>query len=308
MMSLAIPVNLPAVVRTARRLEPDVIYTSQQREDIQLGFLLSRLLKVPHIIALHYPVGPWLGRIPLGLIRRSRTVVAVSEFVRQTAIEQGVVPACIQVVNNSVDIGPFLKDHDRVSKRRELGIPDDSPVIISIGRLDPGKGHHDLIRAVALLRSAVPDVRLVICGRSFSRSRYHILLKEETERLGLTANVIFAGFRRDIPELLAASDVFCLPTINEAFPNVFLEAMAAARPAVGYDVGGVPEIVVHGETGYLAEQHDINSLSNYLRQLLVEEGLAQRMGEAGRERVQSCFIPAVRAPHWARTVRELLAG
>jgi glycosyltransferase involved in cell wall biosynthesis len=307
MMALAIPLNLLRIVRLVRRIKPDVIYTSQQRLDVPVGLLLSRLLGVPHIIALHYAAGPWLGRLTMALIRRSKRLIAISEYVRQTAIAQGIAPHSIHVVHNSIDAGPFLEKGQRTYLRRELGIPEDAPLITSIGRLDPTKGHRELLQAVALLQDEIPTVRVLICGRTFSRFDYETYLQEEAERLGVAERVIFAGFRRDIPAVLASSDIFCLPSHDEAFGMVYLEAMAAGLPVVAYRAGGVPEIVIHGETGFLAEREDVAGLADYLRQLLADRDLACRLGAAGRDRVHDHFLSEVRAPHWARTVRELRA-
>jgi glycosyltransferase involved in cell wall biosynthesis len=306
LMAVAIPLNLPRLLRAARRLQPDVIYTSQQRLDVPVGLLLSRLLHVPHVIALHYPVGPWLGRLTLALILRSRRLIAISEYVRQTAIEQGADPQVIHVVHNSIDTAPFADKGGRGTVRRELAIPESAPLITSIGRLDPGKGHLELLQALARLREPFQEARLLICGRTFTRDHYDDYLQAEAERLGLAERVIFAGFRRDIPAVLAASDIFCLPSHEEAFGMVYLEAMASGLPIVAYRAGGVPEIVVHGETGLLAERDDIEGLAGHLEQLLTDCDLARRMGDAGYKRVHEQFVSEVRAPHWAKTVRKLV--
>jgi glycosyltransferase involved in cell wall biosynthesis len=305
MMGVAAPLSLPAIIRTARRARPDVIYTSQQRHDVHLGLLLSRLLRVPHVIALHYPVGPWLGQRTLARIRQSQRLVAVSDYVRQTAIEHGADPDAIRVVHNSLDISPFLEAAGDSPVRRELGIPDAAPLIASLGRLDPDKGHIDLLRAMARLHTRLPDARLLICGQPFTRADFEAHLRAEAEHLGVAERVVFAGFRRDIPQILAESDLFCLPSRAEAFGMVYLEAMAAALPVVAYHSGGIPEIVVHEETGLLAEQNDVETLASYLECLLTDRKRAQRMGAAGRERVRTRFVPAVWAPHWAKTVREM---
>lgn len=306
MMAAAMPLSFPAILRTARRLQPDVIYTSQQRQDVQLARLLGQLLGVPHVLALHYPAGPWLGRATLRAIRRSRRLVAISEYVRQTAIAHGADPGVIHVVHNSLEAGPFLEEHDRMAVRRELDIPATAPLISSIGRLDPEKGHAELLEALARIVTTAPDVRLLVCGSTFTRDNYDNYLKNLARQLGLEENVIFAGFRRDIPAIMGASDIFCLPSHNEAFGMVFVEAMAAGLPVVAYRAGGVPEIVVHGETGLLAEREDVDALAAHLQQLLADAELAQRMGIAGRARVLSHFVPRVRAPHWAETVRKLI--
>jgi glycosyltransferase involved in cell wall biosynthesis len=293
-------------VHTARRIRPDVIYTSQQYLDAEIGFLLSKLLGVPHVLALHYQVGPWLGRTALTLIRRSRRLVAISEYVRQSAITHGADPGSIRVAHNSVHVEPFLNPTGGRAVRRELGIPAAAPLISSVGRLDPSKGHVELIRAFAGVVAVLPEARLLICGETFTREPYDLFLEDEAGQLGLKEHVIFAGYRSDIPAVLAASDVFCLPTHEEAFGMVFVEAMAAALPVVAFRAGAVPEIVLHDKTGFLAELHNVEELSTYLQQLLADRELARQMGAAGCERVRRHFIPAVRAPHWAQTVRSLL--
>jgi glycosyltransferase involved in cell wall biosynthesis len=109
--------------------------------------------------------------------------------------------------------------------------------------------------------------------------------------LGLERDVLFTGFRTDVPRLMAASDVFCQPSAEEPFGMVYLEAMAMRRPVVAYRSGGAPEVVIDGETGLLATRGDIPGLARALTVLLSDPELRARFGDAGRRRVENVFRP-----------------
>ena len=143
----------------------------------------------------------------------------------------------------SIDGGPT---------RAGLGIAPDAPVIGIVSRLFVWKGHTYLVKALRKIADAVPEVRLVIVGEDDpmahpERGSYRAELESLVRELGLEEQVIFTGFRSDIPELMAAFDVFAMPSWDEPFGMVFLEAMAMETPVVAWDSGGAPEVIADGE-------------------------------------------------------------
>jgi glycosyltransferase involved in cell wall biosynthesis len=152
-------------------------------------------------------------------------------------------------------------------------------------RLAPIKGIQYLIRALALLRKDVPGAALEIAGKGAE----HASLEKEAQRLGVSANVHFLGWRDDLPEVLRRWDVFVMPSLGEGFGIAALEAMAAGLPVVASEVGGLPELVQHGRTGWLVPPADAVALAERLRELFVNPEKRREMGEAGRVRAREHF-------------------
>lgn len=299
MMLRSLPAAFRAAITHVRAVQPDLIYTSQQIYDVRIARLLSRLTGVPHVIHLHYTIGPWLGGDILRAIRQNPRLIAVSEFIRQNAMLQGVSPLVVSTVPNSIGPDAFQHTGDRAALRSEFGWGPDAPLLISAGRLDPMKGHLALIDAFASVRRELPQARLLICGRMHSQSNYPELLRQRVAELGLQDVVAFAGHRYDLPHVMRAADVFALLSEMEPFGLVFLEAMSAGLPVAAFYSGAIPEIVVDGVTGLLSYPDQPEALVRNLVRLLSERPLAIRMGEAGHARAAAVFSPEVIAPAWA---------
>jgi glycosyltransferase involved in cell wall biosynthesis len=151
------------------------------------------------------------------------------------------------------------------------------PIVLAVGRLDAQKGHAYLLAAAA----DIPDALFVFVGEGRERSA----LEAQARALGVAERVRFLGHRDDVPDLLAACDVFVLPSRYEGLPLSVLEAMAAARPVVATAIEGTDEIVRHGETGLLVPPAAPSALAEAIRAVLADRALATRMGQAGRARV-----------------------
>ena len=307
---LSVVVDMPRALararRHVRRFQPDVIYSSQLRKDVVFAGLLSRLCRVPHIVHLHYSYGPWLGRLATRIIRASTHVIAVSEFVRQTALLRGFEEARVSTLPNltAPDAGGGA---DRPAMRRELGIADDDVVVVAAGRLDRGKGFDLLIRAIAAL-GPVPGCVVLICGQSNHSPGHDRELRQLTNELGVEETVRFLGQRPDLPALLEAADIFCLPSTMEPFGLVYVEAMRASLPVVALRSGGVPEIVIEGVTGLLSYPGDVEALTANLRRLISEPETRTRLGRDGGQRLRSQFDNGTIARRWMSIVRSALAG
>lgn len=163
--------------------------------------------------------------------------------------------------------------------------PRTSVVIGAACRLVPLKGLVDLIRAVALLSSEFPDVKLEIAGIGPQRGE----LGAEADRLGLTGKVDFLGWRADLRPIFRTWDVFAMPTLDEGFGLAALEAMAAGLPVVANAVGGLPEIVEDGRTGYLVPPSNVMALTESLRLLILDPKRRRAMGTEGRHRIREHF-------------------
>lgn len=187
---------------------------------------------------------------------------------------------------------PHLKPivvHAGVESRKQFRGEDTTPrtatVIGAACRLVPLKGLLDLIRAVALLCLEFPTLRLEIAGTGPQRED----LEREAGRLGLTSGVRFLGWQRDLGPIFRSWDIFAMPTLEEGFGMAGLEAMAEGLPVVATSVGGLPEVVEDGQTGYLVPPSDVTALSGRLRLLILDPKRRQAMGAAGRERARNHF-------------------
>jgi glycosyltransferase involved in cell wall biosynthesis len=162
------------------------------------------------------------------------------------------------------------------------------PMVLFLGRLDADTGMTELIDAVAAVRAAVPDVRLVCAGEG---DRGAVL--RHAERRGIADAVKFTGWVGPSGKrvLLDSAAVLALPSYSAGLPMALLEAMAAGVPVVASAVGGVPEVVADGISGFLAAPGDCATLSRLLRKLLIDRQLAARVGAAGRETVRARFAP-----------------
>jgi glycosyltransferase involved in cell wall biosynthesis len=175
---------------------------------------------------------------------------------------------------------PTSADTERVQRSAR------QPIVIGTAcRLIPLKGVLDLLRAFAALHSEFPGMRLEIAGSGPAQRD----LERESERLGLTEHVRFLGWRRDIGAVMRTWNIFVLPSLDEGLGIAVLDAMAEALPVVGTLVGGIPELIEDGGTGFLVPPCDPEALAGRLRCLIREPERRSAQGAAGRERVQSRF-------------------
>jgi glycosyltransferase involved in cell wall biosynthesis len=169
--------------------------------------------------------------------------------------------------------------------RAALGLDPSAPVAGCVARLSPQKAPDIFMRMAAEVSKLVPDAQFLYVGGGPLRADIEALIRE----LGLEGKVVLAGLRRDIPQLMAAMDVFVLLSLWEGLPRVFPQAMASGLPVVASRVGGAAEIVTHGDNGYLAEPGDYQTPARLVADLLRDPALRSQMGERGRQRVDPDF-------------------
>ena len=193
--------------------------------------------------------------------------------------------AKMEVIHNGIPYDEFLKTYP--TAKSELGLPVDKLIITMIGRINPGKGQLFFLEIASRISRTYPQCYFVLVGDPFpgyediqDEIRFAIIEK------GLSEKVIDLGFRTDIPKILAASDIFVLPSIlPDSFPTVILEAMASGKPIVATRSGGASEMIVEGETGFLIPIGDVEKGVEELSKLIENEAMRLEMGKAGRSRV-----------------------
>jgi glycosyltransferase involved in cell wall biosynthesis len=172
-------------------------------------------------------------------------------------------------------------EHHRGELRGELGIDPEVPLVGIVGRLVPIKAHETFLAAAVEVRDAVPRAQFLIIGDGERRQE----LQRLVDQLGLSTSVRFLGWRRDLVRVYPDLDVVALTSLNEGSPVVLIEALAAARPVVSTAVGGVPEVVIHGETGLTVPASNASALGAAIVTLLRDRPLAERLGMTGRRHV-----------------------
>jgi glycosyltransferase involved in cell wall biosynthesis len=170
--------------------------------------------------------------------------------------------------------------------REELGIPESSPVVGTVGNFTPKKAHGTLVEAAVLVRAKVPEARVVMVGHGPLEGE----LRRRARQLGLEEAVIFTGYREDAARVTSAFDVFALPSAFEGLSVALLEAMALGRPVVATRVGGTPEVVRDGTEGFLVPPGDQGALAEGIARLLRDRDLSDRMGKAARQRADAFDI------------------
>ncbi len=230
--------------------------------------------------------------------------IAVSEATkRDWTAKTGLPESRITVIHNGIDPARICRNQSAAAARARLGLPTDALVVGAMGRLDRVKGFEYLIDAVGLLAPRFPQVVLAIAGDGPLAAE----LADQVAHDGLQQRVRFVGYCRDINLFLDACDLFVLSSLSEALPYALLEAMAHELPAVGTSVGGVPEVILPDETGFLIPPRDGPALAIALRPLLESAELRERLGRAGRARVVRHFHEADMVRKTLEIYRSLLA-
>jgi glycosyltransferase involved in cell wall biosynthesis len=174
---------------------------------------------------------------------------------------------------------------DPAVKRNELGLPTEGPVIGTVGRLVPIKGHEWLLKAAPLVLAEFPHAMFVFLGEGPLLG----WLQQLAAGLGISGHVMFMGTRQDVPECLAVFDLFAFPSLNEGMGRALIEAMAVGLPAVATRVGGIPDVVADGETGLLVPARDEAALADALLKLLRDPARRRAYGHAARRSMDERF-------------------
>ncbi|MFC2081634.1 glycosyltransferase family 4 protein [Candidatus Bipolaricaulota bacterium] len=294
--------SLVQLVRLMRRERFDIVHVHTPIAAV-LGRVAAKLARVPVVIYtvhgfyFHERMSAWKRRLIIWverLLGRQCTdlLLTVSKEDRDTAVAERIARADRVVwIGGGVDVDAFECDK-RVSLPEEFGIRPSQQVVGFIGRIVREKGVIELVRAMQLVLKQQPEALLLIVGETLGSDRdrgTRHALRQQIEEHGMADKVRFTGFRDDAARLIGGMDVFVLPSHREGLPQSILEAMASGVPVVATDIRGCREEVVDGETGFLVPVNDPDALAHAIERILTDASLAQRLGEAGRRRVEHCF-------------------
>jgi glycosyltransferase involved in cell wall biosynthesis len=285
------------LARLIRREQPEILHTHTAKAGAvgRLAALLAGPARPPivvhtfhgHVLRGYFDplrtagfrlLERWLARV-------STALVAVSPQVRDDLVALGVAPReKFAVVRLGIGVeGRVRAEQDgRAETRRLLGIPPERFVVGWIGRMTGVKRTGDVLLAFKQLRQDGVDASLCLVGDGPDRER----LERRAHELGIMRDTLFLGYQEDVGRFHTAFDAFFLPSTNEGTPVTAIEALAAGTPVVATRVGGVPDVVRDGEDGFLVEAGAIGELAERLERLAADPELRERMGAAGRERVQ----------------------
>jgi glycosyltransferase involved in cell wall biosynthesis len=270
------------LVRLLRSEGIEIIHSHKYGSNIW-AVVLGKLARVPVVIAHEhswsYEGRPLRKLLDRWLISRGASAfLTVSEEDRRRMIEiERIDPGDVTLLPNGIDA---LPEADGARVRAELGIAADAPVLVSVAVLREEKQLDLLVSAAADLAAEFPGLQVLIAGGG----PLHNDLAAQAEQLGVSGSVRLLGPRRDVPDLLAASDVAVLCSRFEGTPLSVLEYMDAGLPVVATRVGGLPHVIEHGVHGLLTEPGDAHALAGGIAELLRDPERARAMGAAGRER------------------------
>lgn len=242
--------------------------------------------RVPIITTIHNIHNPmhfrYAGRI---LNRCSDFVIFESHYERDRCLASGLPRSKAVVIHSGIDTDRFMPQTPGPALLSKYRLdPERHKIFGIVARLSEEKGHCYLIEAFAQLARSIPEARLLVIGDGPLLGA----VKAQVRNAGLESSVIFTGLQRDIPAHLALLHVFVLASTRESFPLAAREAMAAGRAVIAPRIGGCPEVVENGVTGFLFEAGDVNGLAARMREVLADD-LYQAYGRAARERVERLF-------------------
>ena len=298
-------IQLPSMVRRIRPLKdfktllclvwlifkekPDIVHTHSSKAGI-LGRLAAKIAGVPHIV--HTPhghvfyghFGIFASKIFLGVekifSKFTDRMVALTDGEKNDYVRLSVCPPeKLYKIHSGVELKPFMQANgNRVEKKRSLGLDPNGTVIGFVGWLLPIKGPAYLLKAMGHIWPDHPTASLVMVGKG----ELDVDLRAQALRMNANGRVKFLGWREDIHEIMPVFDLLVLPSLNEGMGRVLVEAMAAGKPVVASEVGGIPDLVRHGETGYLVRPADEKALANGIKKILNDPERARQMGRRGK--------------------------
>jgi glycosyltransferase involved in cell wall biosynthesis len=273
--------------RVIKQLKPDILHAHDPHGVAMAALALSmstQLAKPPLVASRRVDFHLRGSALSRWKYRQVDCFICASEAIRKMLIADGVPETSAVTVPEGIDLG---RVHAAPPARlhQDLWLPHDAPIVGNVAALVPHKGQKHLIDAAALVVRRVPDARFVIAGEGELRPSLERQIKEHH----LEKHVLLAGFRPDVLSLHKAFDVFAMSSVSEGLGTSLLDAMACGRPIVATTAGGIPEVVVDGQTGLLVPPRDHQAMADAIVRLLSDPELRKRMGAAGAARARTKF-------------------
>lgn len=281
--------TLRALWQAARRHAAQVIYLNHHCM-VEFAVRLARVARLPWVCHMRNVEDAPFMQAHRGQLRTAQVVIASSRAVKDTLLSWGVPDERIRLVYDGIEVETFANARPDPGTRAVLGFPEKTRLVGTVVRVREDKGVGDLVRAAAMVAARCPNVRFVVAGRDGDGGQSTRRFRQEATSLGLEGRLVFTGYVEELPPLLAALDVFVLPSWMEACPVSLMEAMAAGTPVVATSVGGIPEVVEDGVHGLLCVARDPEALA---ARIIASLDLGRQEREAMRtkaiERVRERF-------------------
>ena len=249
------------------------------------AYLAARICNIPIVVHIRQQIEP--VRIKQYWLQRPDYLFPVSMDIERVLLDMGVNSDRISVTYSGIDPNHFFSLRDKIEFYRRYNLEENRVVIGTVANLFPRKGYEYLIEALVDVKKTFPEICCFIVGEG--PKSYCKELARLVEEKGLNSNVMFVGFQKDVYDFLNAFDLFVLPSLMEGFGIALLEAMAMSKAIVASGVGGVPEVITHGETGLLVPSKDSKSLAGAIIRMLQDDRMRQRLGFAAREIIETKF-------------------
>jgi len=257
-----------------------MLYAFLARRLTRHKFRIIQAIHVTTLVTMFQRLKNFLLYRPL--FNRCDLVIFVSEGQRRYWLSGGFMNGDkTKCIYNGIDVDHYKDDYSREERlefRRKLGFTETAYVVGICARLHSGKKHTELIAALETVRRAGIDAKVLIIGDGPERANLESLIKSK----GLEQHVVITGFQKDIRPFISVSDCIALTSQAEAFPLSIIEGMAMGKPVISSEVGGTPEQIEHGVTGFLYKSGDIENLAKYLK-VLSDPALRTKMGERARQ-------------------------
>lgn len=300
--------SLVKVAAFVRKHRIQVIHATDRPRDASYTSLLGYLTGAVSVVHMHAPVSE-LSRPTLWGLRHAKAIFAVSGSVRGDLIGLGLNAAKIHTIHNSVDADYFDPDKKldgHASIREQFGIPQNARIAGIAARMNPWKGQQELIGASSLLRERFPNLHVMILGADVPEFRTEF--EKRAREGGIADRVHFGGYQKDVRPFMHEFDLFVHPSYREPFGLAIAEAMAMRKPVIACGTGGVPEIITHGEDGWLVEERSAEAVATAISTLLNDGALCRRLGARARETVRDRFSPRQQCTTVAQRYASLVAA
>ena len=301
------------LVRYLSHYQPDIVHTHKYKDNI-LGSCAAALVGVRIVVrSVHGMTEPFRGREYIKMVLyesldklmskwKVRKIIAVSSNITSQLIKiYG--PRKVVRIHNGINLKQIQVVEDRNKVRERLGVGSDEYLVGTVGRLTPVKGHDIMMQTARLLKEESVNCKFLIVGDG----PLMMNLKTLVRTLGIEKEVILAGQRDDVYDLINAMDIFLLPSLHEGIPMVLLESLALGRPVIASRVGGIPEIISHDKEGLLVEPGGSEELKRSIRTLIDDRHHASKLAGAGRKRVEEGFTGDLMAERTVQLYSALIA-
>jgi glycosyltransferase involved in cell wall biosynthesis len=285
--------DLPAILRLAWAMKRKkcLLVHFHDAHSAAVGSVAASLAKVPFRIItrrVDFPLKKnYFSRRKY--MKNVDAIIAISEGVKKVLVEGGVDPENVEVISSGIDFSSFEEDSSALTSKdylhREFSFAVDDYLVGIVAHLADHKGHQYLIQATKILKQQAPKIKTIIVGEG----PLSMELDRQAKELDVEDIIFFLGFRKDIPKILSSLDLFVLSSHLEGMGSSILDAMASRLPVVATKVGGIPEVVINGETGLLVPPRNPSALARAILMLYSDKTLASRLGQKGYELVHRKF-------------------